>query len=47
MEFGREVVPLKITYIPLFLIPHFQPFKMTNVKTSEVDANLALLIVGP
>jgi hypothetical protein len=39
MKFRREVMPLKVTSTPYFLIPYLQ--------TSEVDAKLAPVSVGP
>jgi hypothetical protein len=47
MKFGREVMPLKMTSTPYFLIPYLQLFKMADVQTSEVDAKFAPGNVGP
>jgi hypothetical protein len=47
MTFGREAMPSKMTSMSYSLIPHFQPFKMVDVRTSEMDAKLAPVNVGP
>jgi hypothetical protein len=46
MKFSREVMPLKVTSKPYFLIPYLHS-KMEDVQTSEVDAKLAQVNVGP
>jgi hypothetical protein len=47
MKFSREVMPLKVTSTPYFLIPYLQLFKNDGVQTPEVDAKLAPVNVGP
>jgi hypothetical protein len=47
MKFSREVMPLRMTSTPYFLIPYLQPFQMADVQTSEMDAKLAPVNVGP
>jgi hypothetical protein len=44
MKFSREVMPLKVTSMLYFLIEHS---KMVDIQTSEVDAKLAPVIMGP
>jgi hypothetical protein len=47
MKFGREVMPLKMTSTPYFLIPYLvNHSEMADVQTSEVDAKLAQVNVG-
>jgi hypothetical protein len=46
MKFSREVMPLKVTSKPYFLIPYLQAFQMADVQTSEMDVKLASLNVG-
>jgi hypothetical protein len=46
MKFSREVMPLKVTSTPYFLIPYLQPFQ-NGGETSEVGAKLASVKVGP
>jgi hypothetical protein len=46
MKFSREVMPLKATSTPYFLIPYLHSI-MADVQTSEVDAKLAPVNVGP
>jgi hypothetical protein len=47
MKFGREVMTLKVTSTPYFLIPCLQPFKNGGRSKSEVDAKLAPVNEGP
>jgi hypothetical protein len=47
MKYSREVMPLKVTPMPYFLIPYLQPFQNGRRQTSEVDAKLAPVNVGP
>jgi hypothetical protein len=47
MKFSREVMPLKVTSTPYFLIPYLQPFQNGGLQTSEVDAKLAPVNMGP
>jgi hypothetical protein len=47
MNFSREVMPLKLTSMPYFLILYFNHYKMADVQTSEVDSKLAPVNVGP
>jgi hypothetical protein len=47
MKFSEEVMPLKVTSTSYLLIPYLQAFKMADVQTSEVDAKLAPVNVGP
>jgi hypothetical protein len=47
MKFNREVMPLKVISTPYFLIPYLNHSKMADVQTSEVDAKLAPVNVGP
>jgi hypothetical protein len=47
MKFSREVMPLKVTSTPYFLIPYLQQLKMADVQTSEVAEKLAPVNVGP
>jgi hypothetical protein len=47
MNFGREIMPLKVTSIPYLLILYLQAFQNGDVQTSEMDAKLAPVNVGP
>jgi hypothetical protein len=47
MKFGREVMPLKVTSTPYFLIPYLQPLQNGGRLTSEMDAKLAPVNVRP
>jgi hypothetical protein len=47
MKFSREVMPLKMTSTPYFLNPYLQPFQKGGLQTSEVDAKLVPVNVGP
>jgi hypothetical protein len=49
MKFSREVMPLKITSKPYFLIPYLQPFQNGGFSNflGEVDAKLAPVNVRP
>jgi hypothetical protein len=47
MKLSREVMPLKVTSTPYFLIPYLKHSKMADVQTSEVDAKLAPFNAGP
>jgi hypothetical protein len=47
MKFSTEVMPLKMTSTPYFLIQYLQPFYNGGLQTSEVDAKLAPVNVGP
>jgi hypothetical protein len=42
-----KVMPLKVTSTPYFLSRTFNHYKMAGVQTSEVDAKLAPVNVGP
>jgi hypothetical protein len=47
MKFSTEVMPLKVISTPYVLIRTFNHYKMADVQTSEVDAKLAPVNVGP
>jgi hypothetical protein len=47
MKFSREVMALKVTSTSYFLIPYLQLFQNGGLQTSEVDAKLAPVNVGP
>jgi hypothetical protein len=47
MKFSREVMPLKMTSTPYFLIPYLQPLQNGGLSKSEEDAKLAPVKVGP
>jgi hypothetical protein len=40
-------MPLKVTLIQYIFVPKLQPFQNGGVQTSEVDAKLAPLNMGP
>jgi hypothetical protein len=46
MKFGK-VMPLKVTLKPYFLTQQLQPFQNINIQTSEVEARLEAVHVGP
>jgi hypothetical protein len=47
MKLGSKVMPLKVTLTPYFQSHSFNHSKIKDVQTSDVDAKLAPVNVGP